>query len=120
MIIEDVKLYNYNVQTLALDCLPPNLKRNRHEVARLVDYLNARALSVDDVLAQLFLMKHAEAVEDLNDQEAEESWGPNAHFCSQCVFTVACSMLFKWWCSERKRSIDGNEGKYNNCHMTTH
>ncbi|KAF8525241.1 hypothetical protein BU17DRAFT_84170 [Hysterangium stoloniferum] len=105
----DVKLPMHSVDGLLI-YMPPNVNLNRHERTRFVNYMTAKNLSVDDVLHALFDAKHDQVAEDLNDQIADEEWGPGAYFCNYCVGSVAMSMFFTWWMHERQKSLDNDDG----------
>ncbi|KAF8588474.1 hypothetical protein K439DRAFT_1658483 [Ramaria rubella] len=105
----DVQLSPHNLVTL-ITHLPQRLKQNRHEVSRLNDYINARSLSLSDILAGLFEAKRNQVAEDFNDEVADDNWGPNAWFCQQCVNNVASEMLFHWWSQQRRDSLERQDG----------
>ncbi|KIJ45084.1 hypothetical protein M422DRAFT_29934 [Sphaerobolus stellatus SS14] len=90
---------------------PPNIRGNRYECSRFVDFLNAKDLTGDDIPPEIFIAKHQQVSEDINDQAADEYWGPNSHFCQRCVLDVVTGMpLFDWWLKKRQESLDNNEG----------
>ena len=107
----DVQLTPHNISTLTTH-LPFFVRQNRHEVERLTNYINARNLSLNNILAALFEAKRNQVVDDLNAEAADEHWGPNAWFCYPCVAYVTSSMLFEWWALERRSSVQRHDGIY--------
>ena len=106
----DIQLHQHNIVYLT-GLFPSNIRRNRHEITRFTNFVEARNLSVDDILAEIFRTKRDQVAEDFNNQAADRDWGPNSYFCSPCVVEVTKNMLFDWWRKERQRSIESNEGE---------
>ncbi|KAF8491290.1 hypothetical protein JB92DRAFT_3100544 [Gautieria morchelliformis] len=105
----DVKLIPHTVDTLTT-YLPLFLRSNRHEVDRLTNYIGARGLSITDILLALFETMRRQVADAETEDIADEKWGPDAWFCFQCVAHVTSQGLFEWWVSERRSSLERQDG----------
>ena len=110
----DVKLpFPLSTVDYLASLLPHNISRNPHEVTRFKDFIAAKNLITDEIVNQIFTMKHDQVAEDVNLQEADANWGPDSYFCSVCVQPVISPNIFSWYMKARQQSIEANEGEIN-------
>lgn len=90
--------------------LPIPLRHNRHEVSRLIDYINMSGLLLQDVLEALFETRRSQIAILFNEDFADEHWGPNAWFCDTCIPFGVSITLYDWWVDKRKISLERQDG----------